>query len=164
MWDTLGIFKIEHFFSFWFYIVDYIIRSNSWHLIINILFYFLIWSSNWFNLLSNNSFSCHVVHIKEVKVKLNFDIISVRSWFSDRAHYNEFVESGSKSWALIRQWLVLGVKSTQNWATQRPREKGPLAQGRESPTPLGYTGTSFLSLGLSQIGRASCRERVLMSV
>ena len=61
----------------------------------------------------------------------------VGSRFSDRAHYNEFVESGSKSWALIRRRLVLGVKNTQNRAAQSPREKGPLARGRESPTPLG---------------------------
>ena len=73
----------------------------------------------------------------------------VRSRFSDQARYNEFVENRSKSWALIRQRLVLGVKNTQNRAAQHPREKGPLAQGRESPTPLGHTGASFLSLGLS---------------
>ena len=41
------------------------------------------------------------------------------------------------------------MKNTQNQAAQRPREKGPLARGRESPTPLGHTGASFLSLGLS---------------
>ena len=72
----------------------------------------------------------------------------VGSRFSDRARYNEFVESGSKSWTLIRQQLVLGVKNTQNRATQRPKEKGPLARGWESPTPLSHTGASFLSLGL----------------
>ena len=72
----------------------------------------------------------------------------VESRFSDRAHYNEFVENGSKSWALIRRWLVLRVKNKQNRAAQRPREKGPLARGWESPTPLGHTGASFLSLGL----------------
>ena len=72
----------------------------------------------------------------------------VGSRFSDRAHYNEFVESESKSWALIRRRLVLGVKNIQNQAAQRLREKGPLARGRESPTPLGQTGASFLSLGL----------------
>ena len=71
----------------------------------------------------------------------------VGSRFSDRAHYNEFVESGSKSWALIRRRLILEVKNTQNRAVQRPKEKGPLARGRESPTPLGHTGASFLSLG-----------------
>ena len=76
-------------------------------------------------------------------------IYIVGSRFSDRAHYNEFVKSGSKSWALIRRWLVLGVKNTQNQAAQRPMEKGPLARGRESPTPLSHTGASFLSLGLS---------------
>ena len=74
----------------------------------------------------------------------------------NRAHYNEFLESGSKSWALIRRRLVLGVKNTQNWAAQRPKEKGPLARGRESPTPLGYTGASFLSLSLPVLlGRLS---------
>ena len=76
-------------------------------------------------------------------------IYIVGSQFSDRAHYNEFVESGSKSWALIRRWLVLGVKNTQNRAAQRLMEKGPLVWGRESPTPLSHTGASFLSLGLS---------------
>ena len=55
----------------------------------------------------------------------------VGSQFSDRAHYNEFVESGSKSWALMRRRLVLGMKSTRNRAAQRPREKGPLARGWE---------------------------------
>ena len=62
------------------------------------------------------------------------NIVGLR--FSNRAHYNEFVESGSKSWALIGRWLVLGVKNTQNRTAQRPREKGPLARGWESPTPL----------------------------
>ena len=76
-------------------------------------------------------------------------IYIVGSQFLDRAHYNEFVESGSKSWALIRRWLVLGVKNTQNRVAQHPMEKGPLAWGRESPTPLSHTGASFLSLGLS---------------
>ena len=36
----------------------------------------------------------------------------------------------------MRRRLVLGVKNTQNRAAQRPREKGPLARGREPPTPL----------------------------
>ena len=40
------------------------------------------------------------------------------------------------------------MKNIQNQAAQRLREKGPLARGRESPTPLGQTGASFLSLGL----------------
>ena len=62
-------------------------------------------------------------------------IVVVGSRFSDRAHYNEFVESGSKNWALMRRWLVLGVKNTQNRAAQHPREKGPLAWGRECANP-----------------------------
>ena len=48
----------------------------------------------------------------------------------------------------MRRRLVFGVKNTQNRVAQHPREKGPLARGRESPTPLGHTGASFLSLGL----------------
>ena len=37
-------------------------------------------------------------------------IVTVGSQFSDQAHYNEFVESGSVSWALIRRRLVLRGK------------------------------------------------------
>ena len=59
----------------------------------------------------------------------------VGSRFSDRAHYNEFVENGSKSWVLMRRRLVLGVKNTQNLVAQRPREKGPHARGRGCANP-----------------------------
>ena len=59
----------------------------------------------------------------------------IGSRFSDRAHYNEFVESGAKSWALMRRRLVLGMKGTQNRVAQCPREKGPLARGRECANP-----------------------------
>ena len=59
----------------------------------------------------------------------------VGSRFSDRAHYNEFVESGAKSWALMRRRLVLGMKDTQNQAAQHSTEKGPLARGREYANP-----------------------------
>ena len=55
--------------------------------------------------------------------------------FSDRAHYNEFVKSGAKSWALMRRRLVLGMKGTQNQAAQHPRENGPFARGREYANP-----------------------------
>ena len=59
----------------------------------------------------------------------------VGSQFSDRAHYNEFVESGAKSWALMRRRLVLGMQGTQNQVAQHPREKGLLARGREYTNP-----------------------------
>ena len=39
-----------------------------------------------------------------------------------------------------------GEKHTKSGS---PMEKGPLARGRESPTPLSHTRASFLSLGLS---------------
>ena len=62
-------------------------------------------------------------------------ILIVGSRFSDRAHYNEFVESGAKSWVLMRWWLVLRMKGTQNQAAQSPREKEPLTRGREYTNP-----------------------------
>ena len=62
--------------------------------------------------------------------------ITVGSRFSNRAHYNKFVESGAKSWALMRRRLVLGMKGTQNQATQHPREKGPLTRGWEYANPF----------------------------
>ena len=58
------------------------------------------------------------------------------SRFLDRAYYNEFVENGSKSWALMRRRLVSGVKNTQNRTAQCPKKKGPFARGRELPTLL----------------------------
>ena len=67
---------------------------------------------------------------------ITYIYIYVGSRFSDRTHYNEFVENGSKRWVLMRRQLVLGVKNTQNRTAQRPREKGPLVRGRELPTPL----------------------------
>ena len=60
----------------------------------------------------------------------------VGSRFSDRAHYNEFVENWFKSWDLMRRRLVSRVKNTQNRTAQRPKEKGHLARGWELPTPL----------------------------
>ena len=59
----------------------------------------------------------------------------IGSQISYWAHYNEFVESGSKSWALMRRRLVLGMKSTLNRAAQCPKEKGPLARGRGCAIP-----------------------------
>ena len=62
-------------------------------------------------------------------------IVLVGLRFLDQAHYNEFVESGAKSWALMRRRLVLGMKGIQNQAAQRPKEKGSLARGREYANP-----------------------------
>ena len=77
----------------------------------------------------------YITYIPQKKKYIYIYIYIVGSRFSDRAHYNEFVESGAKSWALMRRWLVLGMKGTQNRATQHPREKGPLARGRECANP-----------------------------
>ena len=64
-------------------------------------------------------------------------------------------KSGSKSWALMRRRLVLGMKSTQNRAAQHPREKGPLARGQERAnlswshrSLLPFPGPPFLSWDL----------------
>ena len=46
------------------------------------------------------------------------------SRYSDRAHYNKFVENGSGSWALIRRRLVLRGKNVQNRTAQRSQGEG----------------------------------------
>ena len=61
----------------------------------------------------------------------------IGSQFSDRAHYNEFVESGSKSWSSDK--ATAHSEEGKAYKIERPkgsREKGPLAWGVESPTPL----------------------------
>ena len=79
------------------------------------------------------------------KKKYIYIYIYVGSQFSDRAYYNKFVENGSKSWALMRRRLVLGVKNTQNRMAQRPEKKGHLARERELPTlPTSQEPLSFL--------------------
>ena len=61
---------------------------------------------------------------------------------AQRTHYNEFVESGSKSWALmgrqlVWEWAMIKQKlRTQNQTTLRSREKGLLVRGCEFPAPL----------------------------
>ena len=75
----------------------------------------------------------------------------VGSRFSDRAHYNEFVESGAKSWALMRRRLVLEMKGIQNRTAQRPKEKGPSLEDGNAPTPLDHAGASLLFLGLPSL-------------
>ena len=72
----------------------------------------------------------------------------VGSRFSDRAHYNEFVESGAKSWALMRRRLVLGMKGTQNQVPNVPGRRDPLLEDGNTPIPLDHAGASFLFLGL----------------
>ena len=73
----------------------------------------------------------------------------VGSRFSDRAHYNEFVESGAKSWAVMRRRLVLGMKGTQNRATQSSQGEGTLRSRTGVCQPLlNHAGASLLFLGL----------------
>ena len=80
----------------------------------------------------------------------------VGSRFLDRAHYNEFVQSGAKSWALMRRRLVLGIKGTQNQAAQHPREKGPLACGREYANPSRSRKSLHPVSGPPSLGSLSC--------
>ena len=78
---------------------------------------------------------------------------TVGSRFSDRAHHNEFVESGFGSWALIRRRFVLrGEKRTGS--------DGPRSQGEGTPRPRTrisnssrITRASLLFLGLLLPGR-----------
>ena len=53
------------------------------------------------------------------------------SRYSDRAHYNKFVENGSGSWALIRRRLVLRGKNVQDRTAQRSQgERNPRSRTR----------------------------------
>ena len=71
----------------------------------------------------------------------------VGSQFSDRAHYNEFVESGAKSWAAMRRRLVLGMKGTQNRVTQSSQgERTPRSRTGVRQPPLDHAEASLLFL------------------
>ena len=71
----------------------------------------------------------------------------VGSRFSDQAHYNEFVESGAKSWAAMRRRLVLGMKRTQNRAAQSSQGEGtPRSRTGMRQLPLNHAGASLLFL------------------
>ena len=78
----------------------------------------------------------------------------VGSRFSDRAHYNEFIESGAKSWVVMRRWLILGMKGTQNRAAQSSQGEGTSRSrmGMRQP-PLDHAGASLLFLGLPPLFR-----------
>ena len=73
----------------------------------------------------------------------------VGSRFSNRSHYNEFVENGVKSWVVMRRRLILGMKGTQNRAAQSSQGEGTLRlrTGMRQP-PLDHAEPSLLFLGL----------------
>ena len=74
-------------------------------------------------------------------------IHTVGSRFSDRAHYNEFVESGAKSWAVMRRRLVLGMKGTKNRVAQSSQGEGtPRSRTGMRQPPLDHAGASLLFL------------------
>ena len=83
----------------------------------------------------------------------------VGSWFSDQVHYNEFVESGSKSWGLIRRRLVSEVKNTQNRRPNVPGRRDPLLKDgnpqllsiTQEPPSLLWTSLFFFFIALPQI-------------
>ena len=70
---------------------------------------------------------------------------------AQRTRYNEFVESGSKSWALmgrqlIWEWVMIKQKlRTRNQTALCPREKGLLVRGGELPAPLASQELAFLT-------------------
>ena len=90
---------------------------------------------NWWAQMQTNKNLLPQQFVKNIVENFFVCNITIGSRFSDWAHYNEFVESGAKSWVLMRRRLVLGMKGTQNQAAQHPREKGPLARGREYANP-----------------------------
>ena len=74
---------------------------------------------------------------------------NVGSRFSDRAHYNEFVKSGVKSWVVMRRRLVLGMKGTQNQVAQSSQGEGtPRSRMGMRQPPLNHARASLLFLGL----------------
>ena len=74
--------------------------------------------------------------------------IYVGSRFLDQAHYNEFVESGSENWALIRRRLVLrGEKCTGSDSPRSQGEGTPRLRTRILSSSR-IPGASLLFLGL----------------
>ena len=87
----------------------------------------------------------------------------VGSRFSDWAHYNEFVESGGKSWVAMRRRLVLGMKGTQNRAAQSSQREGtPCSRTGMRQPPLDHAGASplfwasLLFFSASSLGGLCC--------
>ena len=79
--------------------------------------------------------------------------IIVGSRFSNRAHYNEVLENGSRSWALIRRRLVLKGGKGKTYRIGRPKgsmEKGPSRPRTRIPNSSRVPRASppFLSLPL----------------
>ena len=84
-------------------------------------------------------------------------IHTVGSRFSDRAHYNEFVESGAKSWAVMRRRLVLGMKGTKNRVAQSSQGEGtPRSRTGMRQPPLDHAGASLLFLRPPILGGLYC--------
>ena len=104
----------------------------------NCLAILLLWHSRLATIVSPREFGSTLTSYYTHHRTSNFPQTTpiVGSRFSNRAHYNECVENGSKSWALMRRRLVSEVKNTKNRTAQRPKEKGPLTRGRELPTLL----------------------------
>ena len=75
-------------------------------------------------------------------------LVNVGSQFSDRAHYNEFVESGSKSWVLMRRRLVLGGEKHIDSGNPTSQGEGTPRSRTGIPNSSRTQGASFLSLGL----------------
>ena len=99
--------------------------------VVSLLAVLLLWPSKFAIVISPWDFgpalTSYCTHCRTSNFPQTAPIVGSR--ISDWAHCNEFVESGSKSWALMRRRLVLGMKSTQNWSAQRPKEKGPFTRG-----------------------------------
>ena len=74
-------------------------------------------------------------------------MINVGSRFSDWAHYNEFVENGSESWALIRRRLVLRGEKCTGSVSLRPQGEGTPRLRTRIPNSSRILGASLLFPG-----------------
>ena len=115
----------------------------------NLLTVLLLWLSRLTTIVSPREFSPTLTSYRTHHRTSNFptDGANCGSRFLDQAYYNEFVESGFESWALIRWRLILRGKTYRIGRPKGPREKGTLARGLESLIPLASRGPLSFSWG-----------------
>ena len=93
----------------------------------------------------------HIYMLNKRKRKSFFKIVESR--FSDRTQCNEFVNSRSKSWVLMRRRLVLeGEKHIESGSPTSQKEGTPHPR-TGIPNSFRIPGAPLLSLGLLLFGR-----------
>ena len=105
--------------------------------------------NSWFTLY----YHCNIYIISKQMCTI---LCSVGSRFSDYAHYNEFVENGSKSWILMRQRLVLGGEKYTESDSPTSQGERTLRLRTGTPNSSHIPGASLLSLGLLLLPPSPC--------